>query len=174
MTTLFRICILIVLGIFFYSSEVMAERAVAAIRGTADGSLVSGEVTFEETEDDLKITADLTNVPPGKHGFHIHEYGSCENEGKAAGVHYNPHSVPHGHLATDGFENAHAGDLGNIDIKSDGTGKLETLIPGLSVSKGQYSVAGRTVIVHEKEDDFGQPTGNAGARTGCGTIAIAA
>jgi Cu-Zn family superoxide dismutase len=26
------------------------------------------------------------------------------------------------------------------------------------------------VILHEKEDDFGQPTGNAGGRIGCGVI----
>jgi hypothetical protein len=28
------------------------------------------------------------------------------------------------------------------------------------------------VVLHEKADDFGQPTGNAGGRIGCGTIQL--
>ncbi|MBI4430987.1 MAG: superoxide dismutase family protein [Candidatus Omnitrophica bacterium] len=30
----------------------------------------------------------------------------------------------------------------------------------------------RAVILHEKEDDFGQPTGNAGGRIACGKIGL--
>ena len=56
MRKIIRVGLLITFGIFLANSQVRAERAVAAIRGTADGSLVSGEVTFEETEDALKIT----------------------------------------------------------------------------------------------------------------------
>ncbi|XWX15616.1 superoxide dismutase family protein [Nannocystis pusilla] len=39
-----------------------------------------------------------------------------------------------------------------------------------SIAGGDYSVLGRAIIVHEKPDDFGQPTGNAGARLACGII----
>ena len=35
---------------------------------------------------------------------------------------------------------------------------------------GKYGVLGRALVVHEKPDDFGQPTGNAGARLACGLI----
>jgi Cu-Zn family superoxide dismutase len=67
----------------------------------------------------------------------------------------------------------HAGDLGNVEILADGTGNYEAAIPGLALSEGAYNVLGRSVIVHEKEDDFGQPLGNAGARIACGIIAEA-
>jgi Cu-Zn family superoxide dismutase len=34
------------------------------------------------------------------------------------------------------------------------------------------TVAGRAVVVHEQEDDFSQPVGNAGGRIACGPIVI--
>jgi Cu/Zn superoxide dismutase len=34
------------------------------------------------------------------------------------------------------------------------------------------SVKNLAVIVHEKVDDFSQPTGNAGARQACGIITV--
>ena len=75
-------------------------------------------------------------------------------------------------LARDGSENAHAGDMGNIEVKEDGSASYKAFIPGLSVSEGERSIAGRAVILHIQQDDYGQPTGNAGARIGCGTIVI--
>lgn len=67
---------------------------------------------------------------------------------------------------------AHAGDLGNIEIGADGTGTLEVTIPELCLTGCKYSLEGKSVILHEKEDDFGQPTGNAGGRIGCGPILL--
>ena len=154
------------------ASPVWAKTATAQITGTTEGSQVSGKVLFEETSGGLKISADVSGVTPGKHGFHIHANGSCADGGKAAGGHFNPDNSPHGLLTQDGFTKAHAGDLGNIEIATDGTGKLEEIIPGLGLSQGKHNVAGRAVIVHEKEDDFGQPVGNAGTRIGCGPIQI--
>lgn len=78
--------------------------------------------------------------------------------------------VPHGDLLKDGFQHAHAGDLGNIEIGPDGKGTLKKVIPGLTLKEGKYGVVGRALILHEKEDNFGQPTGNAGGRIACGVI----
>jgi superoxide dismutase, Cu-Zn family len=165
---IFAFVILIGLGSF---RTALAANAVATVRDTQEGVLL-GVVQFEDSDQGLKINAELSGVPPGKHGFHIHAYGSCDRNGKAAGGHFNPDTTQHGLLMTDGFAKAHAGDLGNIDIAPDGTGKIATRLEKLSLSGGAYSVAGRAVIVHEAEDDFGQPTGNAGARIGCGTITL--
>ena len=147
-----------------------AATAQALIKGTVEGSPVSGKVAFEETAEGLAVTADLENVPPGKHGFHIHETGSCAEGGKAAGGHFNPDGVPHGNLTVDGFQKAHAGDLGNIEITQDGKGTLNAILPNLTVGPGKYQITGKSVILHEKEDTFAQPTGNAGGRIGCGVI----
>lgn len=145
----------------------------ATIQGTSEASNVTGIVTFQDTANGLEIIADITNAPAGTHGFHIHEFGSCADTGNAAGGHYNPDNVQHGNILTDGFDNAHAGDLGNIEV-AEGAATYSATVPGLSLTSGSYPVAGRAVIVHENPDDFGQPTGNAGGRIGCGTIVLVA
>ena len=167
----------IALGIMFVllsaSSLAYAASGKVIIKGTKDGSLVDGQVMLTDAVDGLKIFGDIKGVPPGKHGFHIHENGSCQDEGKAAGGHFNPDQMPHGLLSNDGFAHAHAGDLGNVEIGADGSGKIDTMLKGLTLSEGKYAVLGKSIILHEKEDDFGQPTGNAGSRIGCGVIETA-
>lgn len=149
-----------------------AENAAAAVKGTSEGSAISGMVTLAETKEGLKVSAKLTGVPAGEHGFHIHEFGDCGDAGKKAGGHYNPRSVKHGHLMKEGARKAHAGDMGNITADKDGNASLEVVLPRQSVSSGKYNVAGRAIILHEKMDDFSQPVGNAGARIGCGVIVV--
>jgi len=151
----------------------LGSTAVVMIQGTSEDSTVKGTMNLMEVEGGLKIEAELHGAPPGKHGFHIHEKGNCEEAGKAAGGHYNPAGVKHGFLAEEGFENAHGGDLGNVEIDEKGDGQVSLVLPGLGLTSGQYPVAGLAVILHENQDDGGQPTGNAGGRIGCGIIALA-
>jgi len=159
-------------AIFFFSAPVFALQGEAKIKGTAPGSDISGVVKLQDTKKGLKITASVENAPPGHHGFHIHQFGDCGNKGKNAGGHYNPHKTKHGHFGKDGKKMAHMGDLGNIKVEKDGIGTLDTVVKGLSLSGGKYSVGGRALILHAKPDDFGQPTGNAGGRIGCAPIVI--
>ena len=151
----------------------LAQAAVATshIHGTSATSTLDGEATFEDTEGGLKITVNIHDAPPGQHGIHIHEKGSCYDSGQDAGGHFNPDGLPHGNALKDGVSKTHAGDLGNIEIGADGKGKLEVIVPGLKVAGDKFAVVDRAIILHEKEDDFGQPTGNAGGRIGCGVIA---
>lgn len=142
----------------------------AEIHPTGEGSSLSGVAAFIETVEGLKISAFVSGAPPGKHGFHIHEKGDCGDAGNAAGGHFNPDGVSHGDLERDGLDHAHAGDLGNIEIGPEGKGTLEKVIPRLTLKEGKYAVAGRALVLHEKEDDFSQPTGNAGGRIACGII----
>ena len=149
-----------------------AATGEAILKATKEGLNVSGRVFLTDTPDGLSLVASLENVSPGKHGFHIHENGACGDEGKAAGGHFNPDQVSHGLLSKDGFEHAHAGDFGNVEIGADGKGQFETTLKGLTLTEGAHSVAGKAFILHEKEDDFGQPTGNAGGRIACGEIQL--
>lgn len=149
-----------------------AQTGRATIKGTSPDSTVSGEVLLGDTEEGLTISVVISDAPEGTHGFHIHQFGSCDDGGKAAGGHYNPDQAKHGDLLKDGHAGAHAGDLGNISIAANRNGSLQKVLPNLTLSSGPYSVAGRAVILHADEDDYGQPTGNAGSRIGCGTIII--
>ncbi len=161
-----------VFSFFAFAQVALAAKASALIKGTAENSPIAGEAVLTETAEGVEIEVNVVNTPPGKHGFHIHENGSCDDMGKAAGGHYNPDGVAHGLVAKDGFAHAHAGDFGNIEVAEDGTGTLKVFIPNLTLSGEKYNVLGKAVILHEKEDDFGQPTGNAGGRIGCGIVAI--
>jgi Cu-Zn family superoxide dismutase len=150
-----------------------AETGRAVIAGTQPDSKLAGELKLEETDAGLRIEVTLTGAPPGEHGFHVHQFGSCAGAGKAAGGHYNPDGVKHGSLQKDGPTGAHAGDLGNLRVQPDGSASFTVTLEPLTLSGARYPVAGRAVILHAQPDDFGQPTGNAGARIGCGTIVIA-
>ena len=148
--------------------------ARAVITGTTPGSPVSGLARLTETPQGLRVAVRVAHVPPGRHGFHIHEVGLCGDEGKAAGGHYNPAGVPHGFLPTMGVHAAHAGDFGNIAVGRSGRGRLTLTLPGLTLTDGEFPVVGRAVILHAQPDDLTtQPTGNAGARIGCGVIEAA-
>lgn len=151
-------------------SHAFAATAKADIKGTTATSSVNGTALLNDTSGGLEVRIIVAGAPAGTHGIHFHEKGSCDDGGNAAGGHFNPDSVKHGELMKDGVSGAHAGDLGNIEIGADGKGALDLVVPDLTVSGGKYNVAGRAIILHEKEDDFGQPTGNAGGRIGCGVI----
>ncbi|MBI5629680.1 MAG: superoxide dismutase family protein [Elusimicrobia bacterium] len=149
-----------------------AATGAAKILGTAEGSPIRGTVSFEDARGGLKVSVRLQGVPPGEHGFHIHEFGNCEDSGKAAGSHYNPMKKPHGHALRDGLKRAHVGDFGNITAAADGTASADLLLPKVALSAGARTVAGRAVVLHEKADDFSQPAGNAGGRIACGAIVL--
>jgi Cu-Zn family superoxide dismutase len=144
-------------------------KAVALLLPTK-GSKVEGKVTFTKTDKGVRVQADISGLTPGKHGFHIHEFGDTTSpDGAAAGGHFNPHKMDHGAPTS---ETRHVGDMGNLEADSSGHATLDMVDPALGFS-GSTSILGRGVVVHEKPDDFGQPTGNAGGRVAVGVIGVA-
>jgi superoxide dismutase, Cu-Zn family len=143
-------------------------RAMATLDARS-GSTVTGQAAFTEGPGGVKVVVHVENAPPGLHGLHIHEKGDCSDfEAKSAGGHFNPSGAEH---AGPMDEKHHAGDLGNIEVKADGTGDLTITSTMLTVKEGPNSVVGRSVIFHEKADDLKtQPTGNAGGRLACGVV----
>ena len=170
----FIILIILALGIgshfYYYSLFYPSITKATAVIHPTQGNIVSGIVTFDEHNDGLHISAKLTGLTPGKHGFHLHEFGDCGcPDAVCAGSHFNPTNKPHG--GPDNPER-HAGDFGNITADDQGHAHYE-LVDSHATLNGPYSIIGRTVIVHADPDDLTtQPTGNAGARIGCGVIGI--
>ena len=153
-----------------FSTPAWSATGTAVIKGTAPDSKITGTVTLTEEKGGLTVVAKLTHVPQGAHGFHIHAVGNCGDMGKAAGGHFNPDKSPHGLYPMDGPMKAMAGDMGNINVATDGSGDFSVFMPGLTLNEGKYAVNGLSVILHEKKDDFSQPAGNAGGRIACGII----
>lgn len=148
-------------------------RTATARLSPTQGSIVQGTVTFTQQGGAVRIVADVNGLTPGEHGFHIHQNGDCSApDASSAGGHYNPTEMPHGgpHAAQ-----RHAGDLGNLTADDRGAAHFE-MTDSLLALDGASGIIGRSVIVHEKVDDYTtQPTGNSGARLACGVIeAIAA
>ena len=146
------------------------SKAVCVLIPTKD-SKVSGIVTFTQKDGEVEVTGEITGLTPGKHGFHIHEFGDFSSpDAMSTGGHFNPGHKQHGGPDD---ENRHAGDFGNITADDSGKATLDLRDKGLSLS-GHDSILGRAVIVHEKADDLkSQPSGNAGARIACGIIGVA-
>ncbi len=168
-------CSIVSLGIgahFYYYSPLYQRvtKAESVIHPTKGNSL-SGVVNFEEKKDGLHITARMHGLTPGKHGFHVHEFGDCSCEDAVcAGAHFNPTNNKHGGPKD---SDRHVGDLGNVIADSEGNAIYE-LIDQHTTLNGPHSIIGRSLIVHADPDDYvSQPTGNAGARIGCGVIGIA-
>lgn len=132
-----------------------------------------GIATLEEKSDGVHITVDAHHLPPGLHGFHIHERGLCAHPSfESAGAHFNPTNKFHGF---DHPQGPHAGDLKNLEVKEDGTVKqtfvndLVTLEPNKPNSL--IRPEGTSLVIHENEDDYiSQPAGNSGDRIVCGVI----
>ena len=149
-----------------------AKQAVATIDSTSDSG-VTGMAIFTQNGDQITFTVEIQNATPGLHAVHIHENGDCSApDGKSAGGHWNPTDVAHGKWGEGEF---HLGDIGNITVGEDGTGSFELTTDLWEIGTGSdIDVVGKGMIVHADADDFvSQPSGNAGARIGCGVIVLA-
>ena len=143
-----------------------AEHLTAKIAPT-QGNTAKGEVRFYKVSGGVRVVAQLEGLSPGRHGFHIHEKGDCSApDASSAGGHFNPSGAPHGAPTADKTAR-HAGDLGNIEAGPDGKAGYDRVDTVLDYAQLQ----GLSVLVHAGEDDYTtQPSGNSGARIGCGVI----
>src|SRR5271163_4111918 len=176
--------VMLILRVMLISSFAVIEAATAhavTARATINSISVNGvgpaigSVTFKDTKYGLMVTPNISGLPPGVHGFHIHDKGACgvaEHEGKmaagfAAGGHYDPeHTGKHlGPYSTAG----HKGDLPPLVVSVDGKATLPVLAPQLTVK----DVSGRSLMIHAGGDNYSdQPAalGGGGARIACGVI----
>jgi Cu-Zn family superoxide dismutase len=129
---------------------------------------VTGTITFEMVGNHVHVSGKISGLTPGKHGFHIHQFGDLTDgdKGESAGGHFNPHKMQHG--APDA-RTRHVGDLGNAEANSEGVALIDQNDQLIKLSGGD-SIIGRSVVVHANPDTFVQPTGNAGGRVAVGVV----
>lgn len=157
---------------------VLTNTTISGLRGTV-------EFIQEEENKNVKININISGLPIGKHGFHIHEAGDLTESCKSACKHFNPNSTNHGGPNS---KVRHVGDLGNILANSKGIA-IHNFTDNKIKLKGRNSIIGRCVVIHANEDDLGRggldkdglivnktiyneslKTGNAGNRIACGVI----
>ncbi len=142
-----------------------------AVINPTQGNNISGYFRlYQANADTMRVSVQVKGLAPNsEHGFHIHEKGNCASpDAMSAGGHYNPSGHQHGKSSPE----AHVGDLPSLMADSNGVATLVWETKLLSIGTGQPSdVKGRAVVVHKDKDDYTtQPTGNSGARLGCGVI----
>lgn len=132
-----------------------------------------GTIAFQDSAQGLVVNTDLSKLPSGYHGFHIHEKGSCEpaeKDGKmgaalAAGGHYNPNQAPNHGTPNDG----HLGDLPVLNVDTAGVAKTQVVAPRLKLA----DIQGLAIMIHAGGDNYSdhpKPLGGGGDRIACGVI----
>lgn len=146
------------------------KRAVAVLAPVGDSG-VHGVVYFDQEGEKLEISGKIIGLDPGKHGFHVHEYGDLTDvkQGESAGGHYGPRGMPHGRPED---QKRHVGDFGNITADENGVAVID-MTDSVAKLNGRHSILGRALVVHKGEDKFTQPSGDAGPRAAFGVIGIA-
>lgn len=161
----------ITLCLFTGTAHAMSHvKAQAEIQDASGKSI--GTATFTEQKEGVKVEIAVSGLPPGQHGFHIHENGTClPPDFKSAGGHFNPFKKHHG---SDNPAGKHAGDFPNLEVKDDGTAKATVVAAGATLKKGPGSLlkpGGTAIVIHADPDDYqSDPAGNAGDRVACGVI----
>lgn len=134
-----------------------------------------GKIYFKDGAKGLIVSPRMHKLPPGPHGFHIHETKSCKPKagpdgkmvpGLSAGGHFDPDKTAK-HLGPDG--QGHKGDLPALVVAADGTASGSAVAPRLKVA----DLKGKAVIIHAGGDNYAdQPAalGGGGARIACGAF----
>lgn len=137
---------------------------------------VIGVIELEEKKTKVIITGTLKSkrFKGSLHGFHIHEAGDLSNGCASACAHFNPHGTQHGGPHS---SERHVGDLGNVYFDARGVAKVHVESPLVKLRGTKANVIGRSLVLHEHEDDLGEgghadskTTGHAGKRVTCAVI----
>ena len=147
----------------FIASNASAATITSELYGMNGASL--GKISFEDSKYGLLIKPQLSGLPVGLHGFHVHEHPDCGDNGMKAGGHLDPahtntHQGPYGE--------GHLGDLPVLATNLDGTANTPLLAPRLTTQ----AIQGHAIMIHAGGDNYSDtpPLGGGGARIGCGKI----
>lgn len=152
-------------------SAQMSPKSAANLEATAQlrdpAGVAHGTARIEHIGGVSRVVVEGVALPPGDHGLHIHTVGLCEGPAFAsAGPHWNPDMKMHGR---DNPMGAHRGDLPNLQIGTDGTGKVSFDLPAGSAAL--LDADGASIVVHAAPDDYRtDPSGNSGGRIACGVF----
>jgi superoxide dismutase, Cu-Zn family len=150
-----------------------AEVPIFAITDEGVGKQI-GTIQASDSKWGLLLKPNLSDLPPGAHGFHVHEHANCaaaDKDGKmtaghAAGSHFDTekgrkHDGPYG--------NGHLGDLPILYVEPDGKATTPVLAPRLKVA----DLSGKSLMIHKGGDNYNNqpdPMGGGAGRIACGPV----
>ena len=120
------------------------------------------------------LKPDLRKLPPGAHGFHVHEFPNCGarqkdgqmSAGELAGGHWDPDKAgKHGEPTGGG----HRGDLPPLQVAGNGTATQAVTAPRLKLE----DLRNKSLVIHaggDNHSDQPKPNGGGGERIACGVI----
>ena len=171
-----KIAVVVIGILFLLSASVSAEKlSITVHMVSAEGiGKPAGTIDAIDTKWGLLLTPNLSGLPAGMRGFHVHEHANCasgENQGKPAaahqaGSHFDPGKSGK-HLGP--YAEGHLGDLPPLHVDADGKATLPVLAPRLKTS----DLKGHAVMIHAGGDNFSdqpQPLGGGGGRIACGPV----
>jgi len=146
---------------------------VNAVNESGVGAVL-GTVSAVDSPYGVLLTPNLAGLPPGLHGFHLHENPSCQagdKDGKkvpalAAGGHWDP-AKSGAHLGP--YANGHMGDLPALYVDAQGQATVTVLAPRLKLK----DLPGHALMIHVHGDNFAdQPEklGGGGPRMACAVL----
>jgi Cu-Zn family superoxide dismutase len=155
-----------------------AETIIApmALATPAGAGAPIGEVIISDGAGGARFHVQLHGLPPGPHGFHVHQNPSCAPataaDGKVtaaggAGGHLDPAKTGM-HMGP--MENGHLGDLPFVTVATDGTADQTLVAPRIA---SVAELRGRALMLHAGGDNYSDqpaPLGGGGPRIACGVI----
>lgn len=117
----------------------------------------------------VTVLIQVTDLPPGTHGFHVHSVGRCDPPAFLfIGPHLNPDGRAHGVRSPNG---PHAGDLPNLTVDGDRTALAAFFVGHLSMSQITSAPNGAALVIDAApDDDVTDPGGSSGVHIACGVI----
>ena len=133
-----------------------------------------GTITLTENDHGVVFSPNLRGLTPGQHGFHVHQFASCEPKkkgdkvvpGGGAGGHFDPKASEHHDYP---WANGHLGDLPALYVNESGQAKSPVLAPRLTLEQLKQ----HAVMIHAGSDNYAdepKPLGGGGSRVACGVI----
>ncbi|AQX19835.1 superoxide dismutase family protein [Bartonella sp. WD16.2] len=162
--------LLTLLMVLYSSVFALAESTQVTIYRLEENNVKKsiGKITVQENKYGLIFIPDLSSLPEGFHGFHVHMYPSCDTKdgviGGSAGGHYDPKNT-NKHLGPYNI-NGHLGDLPMLYVDAQGRATMSVLAPRI---KKLTEIRNRSLMIHIGEDTFSSE-GGGGARLACGVI----
>jgi len=156
------------------STAKQSDELVVHLKDTANDKEV-GTVTIvpyihDGKKDGMLFTPDLYNLPASSsHGFHVHINPSCDDNGMAAGGHWDPDNT-NSHLGPYN-DKGHKGDLPVLIVDADGSATKPVLAPKIT---SLDQLKGHSLMIHEGSDNYSddpEALGGGGNRMWCGVIA---